>query len=139
MLSFAAMQTSTAVVARDAETCWLTFIDAALLTSWVPGLRRAQVIAKERGMPSEIHFEFSSSLAYTLVYRYDHARYEVHWAPKLGKRDGVAGSVKFEPDGDGTRVIYAIQQGDARSAADRALGDPDALLAAFAAHVQRVR
>jgi hypothetical protein len=66
------MQTTAAHVARDAETCWRTFIDVALLTSWVPGLRRAQVIAKEHGLPSEIHFEFSSSLAYTLVYRYDH-------------------------------------------------------------------
>jgi hypothetical protein len=139
MVSSAAMQTSTALVARDAETCWRTFIDVALLTSWVPGLRRAQVIAKEHGLPSEIHFEFSSSLAYTLVYRYDHERLEVQWTPKLGKRDGVSGSVRFEPEGGGTRVTYAIQQGDARSDAERALDDPEKLLAAFAAHVQRVR
>jgi uncharacterized protein YndB with AHSA1/START domain len=133
------MQTSTALVARDAETCWRTFIDPTLLTSWVPGLRRAQVIAKEHGLPSEIHFEFSSSLAYTLVYRYDRERLEVQWTPKLGKRDGVAGSVRFEREGDRTRVTYTIQHGDARSDAERALDDPEKLLAAFATHVQRVR
>lgn len=133
------MQTSTALVTRDAETCWRVFTDAAQLTSWVPGLRRALVITKERGLPSEIHFEFSSSLAYTLTYRYDHDRREVHWTPKLGKRDGVAGFVRFESEGDGTRVTYVLEQGDARTSAERALSDPEPLLAAFAARVSEAR
>ena len=133
------MQTSTAFVSRDAETCWRVFTDAALLTSWVPGLRRALVITKERSLPSEIHFEFSSSLAYTLTYRYDHEHREVHWTPKLGKRDGVSGFVRFEPEGEGTRVTYGLEQGDGRTAAERALSDPEPVLAAFAARLRDAR
>ena len=133
------MQVSTAVVTRDADTCWRIFTDVGLLTSWVPGLRRAQVIAKEHGVPSEIHFEFSNSLAYTLVYRYDREQREVHWSPKLGKRDGVSGFVRFEPDGNATRVTYGLEQGDGRSAAERALSDPEPLLAAFAARLRDAR
>jgi len=133
------MQISTAVVTRDVDTCWRIFTDVGLLTSWVPGLRRAQVIAKEHGFPSEIHFEFSNSLAYTLVYRYDREQREVHWAPKLGKRDGVTGFVRFEPDGDTTHVTYGLEQGDRRSAAERALSDPEPLLAAFAARLRDAR
>ena len=133
------MQTSTAVVTRDADTCWRIFTDVGLLTSWVPGLRRAQVIAKEHGLPSEIHFEFSSSLAYTLVYRYDREQREVHWTPKLGKREGVSGFVRFDPDGGSTRVTYGLEQGDRRSAAERALSDPEPLLAAFAAQLRDAR
>jgi uncharacterized protein YndB with AHSA1/START domain len=133
------MQISTALVTRDVETCWRLFTDVALLTSWVPGLRRAQVITKEHGMPSEIHFEFASSLAYTLVYRYDRDSNEVHWTPKLGKRDGVSGFVRFEHEGGGTRVTYGLEQGDARTAAERALSDPDPVLAAFAARVSEAR
>ncbi len=133
------MQTSTALVTRDAETCWRVFTDAEQLTSWVPGLRRALVITKERGLPSEIHFEFSSSLAYTLTYRYDHERREVHWTPKLGKRDGVSGFVRFEPEGEGTRVTYGLEQGDGRTSAERALSDPEPVLAAFAARLRETR
>ena len=133
------MQTATAVVERDAETCWRLFIDPALLTSWVPGLRRAQVITKVRGLPEEVHFEFASSHAYTLIYRYDREQREVHWTPKLGKRDAVAGFVRFEPEGAKTRITYAIEQGDGRTAAERALGDPEPVLAAFAAHVAGAR
>src|SRR5262249_20569654 len=111
--------------------CWRVFTDVALLTSWVPGLRTAEVLTKERGMPAEIHFEFASSLAYTLVYAYDKERREVRWQPKLGKSEGVTGFARFEPDGDGTRIRYGLEQGDARSAADRALFDPQPLIDAF--------
>jgi hypothetical protein len=62
-----------AFVTRDPAACWKLFTDIALLGAWVPGLRRAQVLAKEKGLPSEVHFEFASSLAYTLVYTYDPA------------------------------------------------------------------
>lgn len=133
------METVTAFVARDADACWRIFTDVNLLTSWVPGLRRAQVIAKEHGLPSEIHFEFASSLAYTLIYRYDRERREVHWAPKLGKRDGVTGFARFEAEGDGTRITYGLAQGDGRTAAERALSDPQPLLAAFADRMRDAR
>jgi hypothetical protein len=139
MVSFAAMETVTAFVARDADACWRIFTDVALLTSWVPGLRSAQVIAKERGLPSEILFEFSSSHSYTLVYRYDRERREVQWTPKIGKRDGVAGFARFEPEGDGTRIWYGLEQGDARTPAERALGDPQPVLAAFSARLRDAR
>jgi Polyketide cyclase / dehydrase and lipid transport len=126
------METVTAFVPRDADTCWRVFTDVTQLTSWVPGLRRAQILTKERGLPSEIHFEFASALAYTLVYSYDKAQREVRWQPKLGKHEGVTGFARFDPEADGTRVTYGLEQGDARSADERALGDPRPVLEAFA-------
>jgi hypothetical protein len=126
------METATALVPSDADACWRVFTDASLLTSWVPGLRRAQILTKERGMASEIHFEFSSTLAYTLVYSYDKTKREVRWQPKLGPREGVSGFARFEAEAEGTRITYGLEQGDARSADERALGDPAPLLEAFA-------
>ena len=119
------------------EVCWELFIEPKTLTAWIPGLRRAQVIAKERGLPAEIHFEFASSLVYTLVYTYDADALEVRWEPKLGRRDGVSGFAKFEPADGHTRMTYGLAHGDARTAAERALGDPARLVAAFIAFVER--
>src|SRR5262245_46651887 len=102
------MQTVTTFVPRDADTCWRVFTDVGTLTAWVPGLRHAEIIAKSRGMPSEIHFQFAQSLVYTLVYTYDRDRREVSWEPKLGKREGVSGFVRFEPVENGTQVTYAL-------------------------------
>ena len=47
-----------------------------------------------------------------------------------GKHDAVAGFARFELAEGGTRIIYALKQGEGRSPAERALGDLDALLAA---------
>jgi hypothetical protein len=113
------------------------FTDSQTLTAWIPGLRRAQVIAKERGLPAEIHFEFASSHVYTLVYTYDVENLEVRWEPKLGRRDGVTGFARFEAFDDGTRMTYGLLQGEARAPAERAMGEPAALIAAFVAFVTR--
>ncbi len=125
------MQTVTTFVPRDADTCWRVFIDVAKLTQWVPGLRHAEVIAKMRGMPSEVHFQFASSLAYTLVYSYDRDKREIHFEPKLGRREGVTGWARFEPFEDGTRFTYALEHGDARGVPERELGDLQRLVDAF--------
>ena len=126
------MQTVTTYVPRDADTCWRVFIDIPRLTQWVPGLRHAEIITKERGLPSEVHFQFAQSLAYTLVYSYDRDRREIRWESKLGRRDGVTGWVRFEPFEDGTRITYALEHGDARGAAERELGDLQRLVDAYA-------
>lgn len=131
------MQTVVAVVPRDPDACWALFTDVNLLTSWVPGLRQAEIITGTRTLPTEIHFQFGS-LAYTLVYTYDKANREVRWEPKLGPREGVSGFVRFEPDGSGTRVIYTLEHGDARGEAERELGDAQRLVEAFAARVRSV-
>lgn len=123
----------TAFVPRPRERCWQVFVDAAKLPLWVPGLKRAQVLALERGLPSEIHFEFSSSRVYTLAYAYDLAEREVRWQPKLGKRDGVTGSVKFEVSGEGTQLTYSLEHGEGRSPSERELGDLQKLVDAFVA------
>jgi uncharacterized membrane protein len=126
------MQTVTTYVPRDADTCWRVFIDIPRLTQWVPGLRHAEIITKERGLPSEVHFQFAQSLAYTLVYSYDRDRREIRWESKLGRRDGVSGWVRFEPFEDGTRITYALEHGDGRGAAERELGDLQRLVDAYA-------
>lgn len=122
------MQTASVFVPRDPQACWRLFTDVSLLGAWVPGLRRAQVIAKERGLPSEVHFEFATSLAYTLAYSYDVEHREVRWSAKLGRRDGVAGFARFEPFDNGTKVTYALAHGDNRTPADRELGDVETLV-----------
>lgn len=128
----ARMETVTAFVPLPPEACWRVFTDATLLTSWVPGLRRAQILTIERGMPSEIHFEFGGSLAYTLVYTYDRERHEVRWQPKLGKREGVTGFARFETTANGTTVTYGLEHGDGRGATERELGDLKSVVDAFA-------
>lgn len=130
------MQHVTAFVARDPQTCWRRFTDVALLAAWVPGLRRAQVIAKEKGLPVEVHFEYASSLAYTLVYRYDADRREVRWQPKLGRRDGVTGLARFEAADGGTRLVYELEHGEGRGPEERALGDIDKLVASLVAWLE---
>ena len=131
------MQTVTAVVPRDPDACWQLFTDVTLLTSWVPGLRQAEIITGNRALPTEIHFVFGQ-LAYTLVYAYDKSRREVRWEPKLGRREGVTGFVRFEPEADGTRLTYGLEQGDARGEAERELGDAQRLVEAFAERVRAV-
>jgi hypothetical protein len=126
------MRTVTAFVRRSPQACWSVIVDPTLLTHWVPGLRRAVVISLGPfNLPAEIHFEFSTSLTYTLVYTYDFARREMTFEPRLGARDGVRGFVRLDPFDDGTRLEYGLEVGDARSSADRELGDLDALVASF--------
>lgn len=134
-----AVETMTVFVPRDPATCWRVFTDAGLLPAWVPGLRRAQVITKERGLASEVHFEFASSLTYTLVYTYDRENREVSWQPKLGRRDGVSGFARFEPFDEGTRVILGLEPGDARSPAELELGSLRVLAEAFTTWVRNQR
>jgi hypothetical protein len=126
------MQTVTAFVSRDPATCWQIFTDVNLLTAWVPNLRRVETIAKTlSGLPGEVHFEYASSMTYTLVYAYDAATREVRWQPKLGKRDGVTGFARFDAFDSGTRITYGIEHGDNRAASDR--NDQQQLVDAFVA------
>jgi hypothetical protein len=125
------METVSVLVPREVDQCWRVFTDVALLTRWVPGLRSAQILTMERGLPEEIHFEFGS-FAYTLVYRYDRAKHEVHWQPKLGKPEGVTGFARFEPEGAGTRVTYGLEPGASRTEIE----DLQPLVAAFALHME---
>jgi len=128
------MQTVTAFVPREPASCWRVFTDVAQLLAWVPGLRRAEILTRgPRGLPSEIHFEFASSLAYTLIYDYDLEQHEVRFQPKIGRRDGVTGYVRFAPAEGGTQLTYALQHGPGRSEADRTVGAVDTTVAAFVA------
>lgn len=124
-------------VARSPEQCWRALTDASLLAAWVPGLRRARVIELDgNGFAREVLFEFSASLSYSLVYSYDRAALAMRWEPRIGKRDAVRGFARFERCDDGTKMIYALEQGSGRSAADQSLGDPEATLVAFARWVE---
>ncbi len=128
------MRTATAVLPQPIEACWRAFVDPRLLAAWVPGLRRATVISTGgMNLPREILFEFAESRTYTLIYDYNRDAREVRWSPQLGQRDAVSGYVKFEVVDGGTRMEYALEQGDGRSETERTLGSLDALVAAFAA------
>lgn len=127
------MRTAVTFIPRTPEVCWRVFTDAAALTAWVPGLRRAHVIANAGiGLAKEILFEFAASRTYTLVYTYDVETREVRWEPQLGKRDAVRGFARFDSFDGGTRLTYSLEEGDGRTDAERALGNLDALVEAFA-------
>jgi hypothetical protein len=132
------MRTATAVLSQPVDACWRAFTDARLLLAWVPGLRSATVISTgSMGLPREILFEFAQSRTYTLIYEYNLAAREVRWSPQLGKRDAVSGHAKFVETEAGTQMEYALEQGDGRSEAERAVGDLDVLVAAFAAWMSK--
>lgn len=131
------MHTVTAFVPRDPTTCWRAFTDARQLVSWVPGLQRADILSKARGLAAEVHFEYANTRAYTLEYSYDAERREVRWQPKLGAADGVTGFARFDEAPGGTQITYGLAHGEARTPAEQALGSLDALVAAFVAWVQR--
>jgi hypothetical protein len=130
------VETVTAFIPRDPTACWRAFTDARHLASWVPGLRRADILSKMRGLAAEVHFEFASELAYTLVYSYDHDRREVSWQPKLGRDEGVTGFARFDAVEHGTQITYGLEHGEARTDADLELGNLETLVAAFVAWVQ---
>ena len=116
------------------------FTDPQQFAAWIPGLRRVRVIATGTdGLPSEILFEFSTSLTYSLAYTYDAAAREVRWEPRAGKRDAVGGMARFDAFDTGTRVTYALEQGVGRSPSDRALGGPEQLLESFAKWMHEAR
>lgn len=123
----------TVVVPRDPQQCWRLFTDVSLLGAWVPGLRHAQVLVKEKGLPLEVHYEFAESRAYTLVYSYDVEQREVRWQPKLGARDGVAGFARFDACEAGTQLTYGLEHGEGRTAEERELGDLNKLVASLQA------
>jgi hypothetical protein len=99
-------------IRRPPDRCWSRFVDARLLASWVPGLRRAKVVRQDpEGMPLEVLFEFSETLSYSLIYRYDADLRRVAWLPGVGKKDAVSGFAEFAEEGEGTRMTYALQPG----------------------------
>src|SRR5688572_12395641 len=125
----------TAVIARRPQACWRAFTDVDTLVAWVPGLRRARLVTRDRdGMPAEVEFEFAKSRTYTLVYSYEStdAAKIVKWRPRMGARDAVSGEARFEAAEGGTLVTYDLVHGEARSETERYLGSADELLEAFA-------
>lgn len=132
------MPTASKLIPRPPATCWRHFTAAEGLIGWVPGLRRARVVATlPDGLPLEVAFEFATSRTYSLVYTYDVAARAVTWSPRIGQRDAVRGSARFDAEDDGTRVTYTLEASDGRSPAEVALGEPHALLDAFARWVAR--
>ena len=131
--SLGSLRSVSCSIARSPDACWRVLIDVEQLEAWVPGLRRARVVSTGAdGLPAEVVFEYSASLTYSLVYNYDLAERMVRWEPRTGKRDGVRGFARVEPAEGGSIVTYALEQGGGRTAADLALGDTEALIAAFA-------
>jgi len=125
-------KTASVLVPRTPEACWTQFTDATLLTGWVPGLRKADVIGRNAdGTAVEVSFEFDRSLIYSLVYTYDRAAMEVRWEPRVGRRDAVRGSARFHPEDGGTRVVCTLDE--------RTEGEAVALLAAFARWMSETR
>lgn len=130
-----------ASIPRPADECWRALTDATLLAAWLPGLRRATVIARdEQNLPTEVQFEFAASRSYSLLYTYNHEQYEMRWEPRMGKRDAVRGYARIQTDpaySDQAHslMFYSLEQGAARTDEEIELGDPGAIVAAFAAWI----
>lgn len=124
------MPTVTAFVHADPEVCFRAFVDVPQLPTWVPGLKSAEILRMERGLPAEIHFEYGS-FAYTIEYQYDRAGKRVTFQPKLGKQGGVSGAASFEARDGGTQLTYTLEAGPAREPVD-----VQALVDAFLVHLK---
>jgi hypothetical protein len=121
------------VVARPLEACWGVFTDPATMSSWVPGLIRAQVIeVRPDGLPEQLRFEYASELVYALAYTYDLDAHVVRWEPTEAERGGVRGFARFTAVDGGTELTYALEHEPGRKAAERMLDDPNMLVEAFA-------
>ena len=103
------------------------------MPSWVPGLRHAELVDFDvSGLPNELRFVYVGGLAYALRYTYDLDEHVVRWEPVEAAGGGVRGWARFEPVDAGTRVTYALEHDQGRKAAERALDNPQTLVAAFA-------
>jgi hypothetical protein len=112
------------------------FTNVDLLVAWVPGLRKAEVVARRPdGLALEASFELTS-LTYSLAYDYDLDALEVTWTPRTGTRDAVRGFARFDAQDGGTLVTYGLELGPGRKASDTALEQAGALLAAFKRFVE---
>ena len=122
-------------IARSPDRCWRAFTDAAAFTAWVPGLRRARVIAsRPDGLPLEVLFELAGGNTYSLSYAYDLEQRLVSWEPRVGKRDGVRGFAQIEPWDGGCRLTYGLEVGEARTGGDAT--ELRAVVGAFARWVE---
>jgi len=117
------------------DDAWRALTDAALLPAWLPGVRRVAIVARdERGLATEVQFEYAGSRAYSLLYTYDHERREMRWEPRMGRRDAVRGVAHVTAEGAQTRLHYALEEGDPRRETE---GDPQAIVDAFRAWLTR--
>lgn len=92
-----------------APEAFAAFTDVAQQRRWVPGLKRVKVVRTDAsGRPLEAFYEFGESLAYALVYAWDDAALKARWVPSSGIRDGVSGSVWFEPAAQGCVMHYHL-------------------------------
>lgn len=129
------MATRTRTIRRKPQACWRGFTDVDTLCAWVPGLRTARLLARDRnGMPSEVEFEFSESRRYVLAYTYEWSGIAriVRWEPRTAATDAVRGSARFEPCDEGTKLTYELVHGEGRSELERYLASADELVDAFA-------
>lgn len=94
----------------SAQDAWLAFTDVAQQKRWVPDLRRVKVVrADARGRAIEAFYEFGDTLAYALVYAWDDEARKARWVPSSGVRDGVSGTVWFEPTPTGCAMHYHLE------------------------------
>ncbi len=95
---------------RSPADCYAAFCDTATMRLWLPGLKHLKVAqVDEAGRLREAAFEYGESLCYALIYAYDDHLRRVRWVPSAGVHDAVSGFATFEPEGEGTRLVYALE------------------------------
>jgi hypothetical protein len=108
-------------ISLPAGDAYNIFCDGARLHWWVPGLRRATVLAiDDDDRPLDVRFEFAVNRVYVLRYGYDPSRLSVSWRPIEGKLHAVSGEALFLAEAGGSILVYREESvGEARSAAER--------------------
>lgn len=94
----------------SAPEAYRAFCDVVQQRRWVPGVKKVKVVrADANGRPLEVFYEFGESLAYALVFAWDDGALKGRWVPSSGVRDGVSGSVWFEPSPTGCVMHYHLE------------------------------
>jgi len=94
----------------SAPEAYRAFCDVVQQRRWVPGVKKVKVVrADANGRPLEVFYEFGESLAYALVFAWDDGALKGRWVPSSGVRDGVSGSVWFEPAATGCVMHYHLE------------------------------
>ena len=95
------------------ERCFAVAVDFERYPEWATDVKKAEVLDRdEAGRGSRVRYEVSAlgrTIGYTLAYDYGEAPAAFSWTLVQGDIvKGLDGQYRFEPSGDGTRVVYRL-------------------------------
>jgi ribosome-associated toxin RatA of RatAB toxin-antitoxin module len=96
------------------DRCYEVVIDFERYPNWARDVKQATIVERDdQGRGAHVAYRaagLGKSFRYTLAYDYTNAPASISWS--LAEGEGLSsldGTYRFEPDGDGTRVIYDLE------------------------------